>query len=86
MNAWASRVLGDPGRVRFAVAYADAGTGRVLLTQDARGADLALAPIDLMYLSQVSERGRYPDVEQWLANRFARRRPKRSRNEPPYAS
>ena len=75
LDGWAARLLGDPGRVRFEIVYADAATGDVLGTRDARGADLALAPIDLLYLTQVGERGRYTDVEHWLVDHFARHRP-----------
>lgn len=75
VNAWGARLLGDPGRVRFEVDYADAGTGRVLQTLAGRGTDLGLAPIDLLYLTQVGEGGRYTDVEQWLVDHFSRRRP-----------
>lgn len=75
VNDFAARVLGDPRRVRFQVDYLDAVTQEPLLAVDVRLSDLPLAPIDLLILSQATERERYPDAEQLIEYFLRRDRP-----------
>jgi hypothetical protein len=50
LDAWAAKLLGPSGNVRFAVERLDANAG-VTATMEMRLSDLALAPIDVVYLA-----------------------------------
>ena len=82
LNAWASRLLVNPAKVRCLVERLDPATGQVVETKELRFNQLRLAPLDCLYAIEGGEDGQQAELEQrimygdhaqgrWLCARLA---------------
>jgi hypothetical protein len=62
LNAWAGRLLGNLRKIRFAVERVDA-SGAVVSSLDLRGSDLAIQPIDAVYLAPARPGDPAPEID-----------------------
>jgi hypothetical protein len=62
LNAWAARLLGPLARIRFAVERVDA-KGAMMKSLDVRFTELAIAPIDLVYLAPARPGDATPEID-----------------------
>ena len=63
LNAWASRLLGDPRKVRCRVELVDANSGAALETKEIRLHELNLSPLDYIYAAQGSGDAQPAEIE-----------------------
>lgn len=66
LNAWASRLLVNPAKVRCLVERLDPASSQVVETKELRLNQLRLAPLDCLYAMEGGEDGRQAELEQRL--------------------
>lgn len=66
LNAWAGRLLPNPGTVRCLVDHLDEVTGKVLETKEVRLSQLGQAPLDYVYALEGGTGGQQAEIEQRL--------------------
>ena len=74
LNAWASRLLGDPRKARCIVEQLDDATGKVKQTHEVKLSELGLTPLDVVFSVDAQPRtGSLTDLEQTVLM-FVRRK------------
>jgi hypothetical protein len=100
LNAWAARLLGNPGDVHCMVERLDPATGNVLHSKELLLDKLQLAPLDFIYAIEGGQDGQQGEIEQRILYTIVRdpqgfapgsllrvsreRNPERGRNELSY--
>jgi hypothetical protein len=64
LNAWASRLLVSPAKVRCLVDRLDPATGQVVETKELQLSQVRLAPLDCLYAIEGGEDGQQAELEQ----------------------
>ena len=64
LNAWASKLLGNPTRVRCLVERLDSASGAVIELKELRLDQLGLAPLDFIYAVEGGQAGQQAEIEQ----------------------
>ena len=64
LNAWAARLLGNPGNVRCLIEQLDPATQNVLDIKEIRLDQLRLAPLDFIYAVEGGQGGQQAEIEQ----------------------
>jgi hypothetical protein len=64
LNAWAAKLLGNPGNVRCVVERLDPPTGNVLETKEIRLNQVSMAPLDLVYAVEGGPTALQSEIEQ----------------------
>jgi hypothetical protein len=73
LNAWASRLLGNPSKVRCVVERLEPETGEVLESKDIRLDQLNLTPLDYVYAAEGGQEGQQAEIEQRILYRMVRK-------------
>jgi len=81
LNAWAAKLLGDPGKVRCRIERIDQATGQPVAVRELRLSDLQLSPLDVVYAAERSEGAGQSELERLLLYSARRTTP----NLPPDA-
>jgi hypothetical protein len=66
LNVWAGKLLGGSNKVRCLVERPDPETGAVLESKEIRLAELAVAPLDLVYAAEGGQAGQQAEIEQHI--------------------
>ena len=73
LNAWASKLLGNPTRVRCLVERLDSASGAVIELKELRLDQLGLAPLDFIYAVEGGQAGQQAEIEQRIIYTMMRR-------------
>ncbi|MCZ6818953.1 MAG: hypothetical protein O7G31_05615, partial [Calditrichaeota bacterium] len=74
LNAWAARLLGNPSKVRCQAEYLHPETDEVLAAKEVSLSELALSPLDILYMKPGSDEAQRSELEQRLVYHLMRTR------------
>ena len=73
LNAWAAKLLGDPGNVSCVIERIDPETGAVIESKEILLSELNVCPLDLIYATEGSRDGQPSEIEQRLLYEMRRK-------------